>query len=482
MSPPPNPPAGNRPPGRPGTGRAGRPVTGKTAAKPGAAKPAARPGTGAHAAPPPPPSAPARTTAGDNAGHDPTRSRRGLIGVGMIAAGVGCALLGGWIAWAGWVRWDGIDELKTAWSMQLKGEEATRRQNAHRAAAELPNSAAAVLMDSDFTSDDCDKRLDDLMARVDSRDKSVVATAQALAGAMKGVTPTQDVGPGDGEMLAILASLERGEPPRLLPTTLKGESHQSVQAVTFAMQFQAAMKAGDPAMIRQAAGMIALAMPAHPQAPLVAMIATMCDDKARNDQLDYAAGMVKDANESYGVLMNLVTMIPARADQLTTLAYGGRLGSTGPSLDAQVNGSHNIAAADFFDLAERCIAANRFDLAKNLMAKLTPAQSAAINRAMNLQSGDLATLLATKSPELRPRITAVSAYHHGLAFQLSNDAGVIPTSTVTVMLGGEVVPKARVVQLGTLYSIAPANPPKSGAQEVEIHAGDAILWHGSVNL
>jgi hypothetical protein len=468
MSPPPNRPGGN-----PGNRPAGRPGTGRTA-NPGTAR-------GTKPAPPPPENAPARTGAGDASGREPG-GNRGLIGIGLTACGVGLALAGAGIAWAAWTRWDGIDQLKTAWSMELKNEESTRKQYAHRAAAELPTSAAAVLMDIDFSSDSTNERLNDLMTHADNRDRAVIFTAQALAGALKGQSPSQDVGPGDGEMLSILAALERGEPPHLLPTVLKGESHQSVANITLALQFQAALKAGDPQMISQAAGMLSLAMPAHPQAPIVAMISTLCDPHSKQSELDQAVNTVRDPNVVYGVLMNLIPIVPEHTELLQTLAFGGHIGDGPNMLEIQVNNCSRVASADLFDLAQRCLAANRADLATKLLPKLTQAENAVVSRQLSLASGDLAALNDTKKPDLRPRIATIVGRHHALVFQLSNDAGVIPASAITVMIGGTVIDKKRITQMGTLYSVAPENPPKAGDFEVEVHAADAVIFHGSVTL
>jgi hypothetical protein len=457
MSPPPNRPNS----GRPGTGRQGRPGTGRQA--------------NAQAD-----QAAARTGAADKAGQDPMN--RGVLGMAMIAGGLAFAVIGLWLAWDGWVRWDGIADLKTAWSLQISGNESNRKEYAHRAAAALPTEAAAVLMDIDFNAADCDARLEYLVGHCAAKDRTIVVTAQALAAALKGTSPSQDVTPGDGEMLSILAALERGDPPALLPANPKGEAHQSVQFAVYVKQLQTALKVGDTAMIRQAAGMVLLAMPNHPQATVAAMLATICDDHAKTQDLTNAANVVHDQALRYRLCMALADIMPDKADYLHAMSVGAPIVPGSSSLDNEVPQAISIPAANLTLLVHRCLVAGRMDLVNIILPHLPPADSKALSDQLLVATGDLPTLIATRKPEMRPRIVTMAGRHHGLAFQLSNDLGTIPGSKIKVIIGSDEVPADHITQHGTLYTVAPGNSPETGATDVEVHVGDTVIYRGSVNL
>ncbi|MBA3708033.1 MAG: hypothetical protein H0W83_04320 [Planctomycetes bacterium] len=413
------------------------------------------------------------------------RNPLGDLNVGVVLAAVGIVLflVTLSIAWSSWNRWTGIASITTARARLLDGNDAVVKTRSTQAARELPKEAAAVLLDIDLTSPADFTRLEALERTAASRDVPLVRTAEALSLAIRGKEP-EKVGGSDGTLIAALVDLNKGSPPHAITLDKESPPHHSVMVIVYAKQLQAALLSGDRALIKDASGVLALLMPAHPEGSALAFINAILDPAMTTELVSQAASRTPDAlrqrvarlmapivQERSSDLMAISLGIPSHtpADQLLTAQVAAAVAQDGP--------------IDRIALVRRCLDGGRYDLAKSLLPKMPPERQAELRNIIMNQEGNLAELIkaGATDPALKPRLSTLRCRPGFVAFHISNDLGMIPKTGIEASINAQVVLKTAIQQNGSLFTII-VPPAQVGQATLEVRVGDTVLATKQVSL
>jgi hypothetical protein len=405
-----------------------------------------------------------------------------LIAIIQLAGSAVALLIALLIAYNGWNRWSGIGHINSARTRMAETYDESVRRHASAAAVQLPNEAAAVLLDVDLAKDADYARLEKLERKVDGRNRALVQTAEALSLVLRG-KPAPDVAGSDGVLLKVLSGLAAGVRPSPIVLDKGDPPHQALAVLAYSGQLRAAFAANDRRSLAEASGALAALVPGTPQGALAAFVCGALDAEFDPPKLRAIADRVKDRAQLQDAAHRVAALAPDRAPLLDSIALGVSA-STPPDkvLDAQVQAA--VAASGTIDavgLARRCFAAGRPDLAKLLIPKLPADAQAAFRNLVLNQEGDVGELakLGAASPAIAPRLSTPRCPPGLIAFHVSNDLGLVPKSALTENLDGDEVPPAKITHTGTLFSI---QTTASGPLLLEVAAKGAAIFTGKVTL
>jgi hypothetical protein len=408
------------------------------------------------------------------------------LNVGVVLAIAGCVLcvITFGIAWTSWSRWAGIAAINAANVRLLQGNDATIKSRTNKAARELPDHAAAILLDTDLMNEGDCLRLEALERKISSADAVLVQTAEALSAALRGKQPAQRIGGSDGTLIAAIADLAKGGRPHPLVLDKDAPPHHTVMAHAYVKQLHAALAVGDRDLIKDAACTLALLLPAHPDGGALRFITAILDPGAPIPKVNQAAAQVQEAQRKR--VANLMAgIVPERASVLTAIGLG--VPSETPAaqlLSAQVAAAiSQDGDVDRVGLVRRCLDAGRYDLAKQLLPKMPQARQAELKNIIMNQEGNLPELTkaGASDPGLRPRVSQLCTRTGFVGFHISNDVGMVPKTAISVAFNGNNIPRSAICQNGSMFSVQ-IETGMSGLGTLEIRAGTEVLMTKQVTL
>lgn len=222
----------------------------------------------------------------------PEQSR--ALGIGLIAAGVGLAVLAIVIAWSGVQRWIAVGETTVALSQLQQGRLQESRRAAAAAAQRLPDEALPALLAADLTVAEQRDRLATLAMRTPRRqDRTAALAAVGLARSLAGQTPDVELGEGaDARLLAAIERLRAGRGPVDLAPR-EGEEPPQLAILVAAHRFalREAWTRLDAAAAAQHAGALLLLRPRVPEAPALRLLVAANSNTPDDEILRQAAGI-----------------------------------------------------------------------------------------------------------------------------------------------------------------------------------------------
>ncbi len=392
-------------------------------------------------------------------------------------------IIGITLAMSSWNRWTGISDIGTARSRLMEGNAEAAKSRASSAARALPNEPAAVLLDIDIAKDPDYARLETLERKTKGEQQQLVRTAEALSLIARKHEGAPEIAGADGVLLKALTELIKGSPPASIVLPKDSAPHYSVLVMTYVAQLQAALRVQDPVLVREAAGVLALLMPSHPEGRALEFVAGALDPACDLPRLQGLAQQVTDKKKLQAIAHSLAGMARERAAQLDAVVLGINPSSSPEKLlELQVQAAAaQDSGVDIAGLARRCFDAGRMDLAKLLLPKMPPTALGPMRSAILNQEGDVAELAKAGMTDatLAPRASKARCRKGLIAFQLSNDLGMVPKSAIIVKLNGVDVAADKITRNASLIAIDTA---LTGSVSIEVRAGNRIVYSDALTL
>lgn len=410
------------------------------------------------------------------------------IAIAMLA-GAGVLFVG-----AGMTVWNGVDRFFAAGALAdhaeaaWEGDVAAARRAAENAAGWMGDDARAVLPTIDPTDPASDRRLELLAAQVPGSQRGLVLVARNFGRALRGdeLLQPESMQGGDGALvrhIAELAALERGPLPGLPETERYQPPGYEILHHALEARVAAAWRLGDSAAIRTAAAALLALDPDHPAARELALATAALDPSGHHGvirtraqalgeeqrsaavrgliaQIDRDPAVLGNADPArrVAVLLDLIPQDRRSARELTRWLDSGERDLEAVVAEAKRAGTPAVVTAAI----NRSLAAERYDLARELVARLPADAQRAARLSIAELTWDTATLaeLAEDPEAYLPRVVAPHLAFDHVAFHLSSASGAIPRKGVHLRIDGKPVHANQVRRFGSLV-MAPITPGSS---------------------
>lgn len=392
-----------------------------------------------------------------------------VLASAFFAVGGALLIATGVVVWGGYNRWLAADHLRTAIGKGMAGDRDGARAAGRRAYEILPGEPAAALAAVDLG---VAANADGLMAiarNASANDRAAIAAAigVALGRPPEGLDP-------DASDLALLQAIAAKSPG---PAKLDKDHppHLAVLGAWHASRLSAAWAARSRSDVFESAGALLTIAPRHPQAgELRLLCAALAPDEPAKGKLIAAAAGVEDVDRRVKLGSHLVAMAPERtALRMLLPGAGDPAAGAAAALQRVVASAKANPTGINEGVVIACLQAGKADLADEVMAAMPDtAKRAELSRLPDLLDGGA---FANDLPRATPPVVSGDT----LAFHLSNNAGALPTKTITVKIGATTVPADQIRRIGTLVSVPIKN---RGSQDVDIRYDGKPVFAANLSL
>lgn len=414
--------------------------------------------------------------------------RIGYRNLGFILFGLAAVafLIGALVAWSAVDRWRAIAALREHHLARLQRDARGALTAGREAAALLPSAAATGLAGIDPLDKEAPARLERLRREVSTgAERTLVDVCFAFSEVARGERPTREPVGADGELIARIDRLNRGEPddgrmPEEAPRA-------STLALWLQLRVRRAWAAGDVPRLAESCGQLALLLPKHPDGERARVVAAALDATTAPDTARSLMERAGQNAEGMRFLRQLLVIAPGRAgiivpripDAERTVAEREQLLlATGGKLDLLVASLTETASeAVIATYAGRCFAAERPDLARKLLDRCPPETKPKLQAAIAWHEGDVTTLHELLQDRRYLPVCTRPILRGGQAvFHVGCAAGLVPRgSAVVVKAGGATLAADRVTRRGTLVGA-----PLGAGTSIEILVGSRTVFAGEV--